>query len=161
MEWIIIQSWCNGWLRVMLLHYVHKKVRWGTDPAPRGAFRGRAPQMTACAPPNENCAPPSWKKALLLLFLSLVAIQFAPPPPLATPVLGVDVVRQTQSAWFIRMIDRVTTAKVHDLWKMLVRKNSTISFTLFKRLRMDTILLWIGYQRLVESAPIFRTTHLL
>ena len=24
-----------------------------------GAFRGRAPQMTACAPPNENCAPPS------------------------------------------------------------------------------------------------------
>ena len=29
-------------------------------PAPRGggAFRGRAPQMTACAPPNENCAPP-------------------------------------------------------------------------------------------------------
>ena len=24
-----------------------------------GAYRGRAPQMTACAPPNENCAPPS------------------------------------------------------------------------------------------------------
>ena len=23
-----------------------------------GAFRGRAPQMTACVPPNENCAPP-------------------------------------------------------------------------------------------------------
>ena len=28
-----------------------------TDPAPRGAYRGRAPQMTACAPPNKNCAP--------------------------------------------------------------------------------------------------------
>ena len=29
-----------------------------TGPAPRGAFRGRAPQITACAPPpNENCAP--------------------------------------------------------------------------------------------------------
>ena len=24
-----------------------------------GAYRGRAPQMTACALPNENCAPPS------------------------------------------------------------------------------------------------------
>ena len=24
---------------------------------PGGAYRGRAPQMTACAPPNENCAP--------------------------------------------------------------------------------------------------------
>ena len=23
----------------------------------RGAFRGRAPEMTACAFPNENCAP--------------------------------------------------------------------------------------------------------
>ena len=28
------------------------------DPAPRGAYRGRAPHLTACAPPNENCAPP-------------------------------------------------------------------------------------------------------
>ena len=28
-----------------------------TDPSPRGAHRGRAPQMTACGPPNENCAP--------------------------------------------------------------------------------------------------------
>ena len=56
------------------------------------------------------------------------------------------------------MIDRVTTAKVHDLWKMLVRmsKTSTISFRLFKWLRTDTILLWIGYQRPVESAPIFK-----
>ena len=26
-------------------------------PAPRGAFRGRPLQMTACAPPNKNCAP--------------------------------------------------------------------------------------------------------
>ena len=24
-----------------------------------GVFRGRAPQMTACAPPSENCASPS------------------------------------------------------------------------------------------------------
>ena len=24
-----------------------------------GAFRSRAPHMTACAPPNESCAPPS------------------------------------------------------------------------------------------------------
>ena len=24
-----------------------------------GAYRGRAPQMTACALPNENCAPPA------------------------------------------------------------------------------------------------------
>ena len=22
-----------------------------------GAFRGRAPEITACAPPKENCAP--------------------------------------------------------------------------------------------------------
>ena len=29
------------------------------DPAPWEAYRGRAPQMTACAHPNENCAPPS------------------------------------------------------------------------------------------------------
>ena len=29
------------------------------DPAPRGAYRGRAPHLTACAPPNENCAPPN------------------------------------------------------------------------------------------------------
>ena len=41
---------------------------------------------------------------------------------------------------------------------MLVRicKTSTISFTPFKRLRTNTILLWIGYQRPVESAPIFK-----
>ena len=25
-----------------------------------GAFWGRAPQITACAPPNENCSTPSW-----------------------------------------------------------------------------------------------------
>ena len=56
------------------------------------------------------------------------------------------------------MIDRVTTAKVHDLWKMLVRisKTSTISFTPFQRLRTDMILLWKGYQTPVESAPIFK-----
>ena len=24
-----------------------------------GAFRGRAPQMTACVPPNDSCASPS------------------------------------------------------------------------------------------------------
>ena len=28
-------------------------------PAPRGAYRGRARQLAACALPNENCAPPS------------------------------------------------------------------------------------------------------
>ena len=27
------------------------------DPAPRGAFRDRAPQITACAPPSEDRAP--------------------------------------------------------------------------------------------------------
>ena len=26
-------------------------------PAPRGAFRGRAPQMTACAPPKRKLCP--------------------------------------------------------------------------------------------------------
>ena len=31
----------------------------GTDPAPRGAYLGGAPQTTACTPPNENCAPTS------------------------------------------------------------------------------------------------------
>ena len=30
---------------------------WLPDPAPRGANRGRAPQLTACAPPSEDCAP--------------------------------------------------------------------------------------------------------
>ena len=30
-----------------------------SGPAPRGAFRGRAPQITACAPPNKNCTLPS------------------------------------------------------------------------------------------------------
>ena len=35
------------------------KVICRPNPAPRGAYRGRAPQMTAYAPPNENCAPPS------------------------------------------------------------------------------------------------------
>ena len=28
------------------------------DPAPRGAFRGRAPQMTACAPQTKIVPPP-------------------------------------------------------------------------------------------------------
>ena len=27
------------------------------DPALKGGISGRAPQMTTCAPPNENCAP--------------------------------------------------------------------------------------------------------
>ena len=30
----------------------------GTGPALRGDIPGRAPQITACGPPNENCAPP-------------------------------------------------------------------------------------------------------
>ena len=28
-----------------------------TDPAPRGAYRGRAPQLTACAPQTKNVPP--------------------------------------------------------------------------------------------------------
>ena len=49
-------------------------------------------------------------------------------------------------------------SKTYDLWKMLVRmsKTSTILFTPFKWLRTDTILLWIGYQRPIESASIFK-----
>ena len=143
----------------MLLHYVHEKVRWGTEVA---TFRTKSLSFF-------RIIHLYWLDTNIVLLNAKVLKwlcchyfyhwrQFNLPPPLATPVLGVDVVRQTQSAWFIQMIDRVTTAKVHDLWKMLVRmsKTSTISFTLFKRLRTDSILLWIGYQRPVESAPIFK-----
>ena len=28
-RWIVIQSWYNRWLRVMLLHYVHKRLDQG------------------------------------------------------------------------------------------------------------------------------------
>ena len=28
-----------------------------TDPAPWGAYQGRAPQMTACAPPKQGLCP--------------------------------------------------------------------------------------------------------
>ena len=37
------------------IYLIHKYP----DPAPRGAFRGRAPPTDCLCPPNENCAPPS------------------------------------------------------------------------------------------------------
>ena len=37
-----------------------------SGPAPRGAFRGRAPQIIACAPPSEDCAPKKLTGSVLL-----------------------------------------------------------------------------------------------
>ena len=97
----------------------------------------------------------SWKKALLSLILSLVAIQFAPPGyACARRCCG-----ETNAKCLVHTNDRSSDhSKSYDLWKMLVRmsKTSIISFTLFKRLRTNSILLWIDYQRPVESAPIFK-----
>ena len=55
------------------------------------------------------------KKGFVVIIFVIGGNSICPPDPLATPALGADVVRQTQSAWFIQMINRVTTANVRDL----------------------------------------------
>ena len=40
------------------LRLTRGKLGFGADPAPRGTYTGAVPpQLTACAPPSEDCAP--------------------------------------------------------------------------------------------------------
>ena len=69
---------CDNWQNKYLLTYLNPKLNRKNalkretcqtslcnssepqpDPAPRGAYRGRAPPNDFLCPPNENCVPPS------------------------------------------------------------------------------------------------------
>ena len=54
----VLRRYSDDVIESLFLFFV-KVITVPADPAPRGAYRGRAPQMTACAPPNKSCAPPS------------------------------------------------------------------------------------------------------
>ena len=86
------------------------------EPAPRGVFRGHAPQIIACAPPSEDCAP---KKVTGLVPLKCSSRSETPKMLVITPEFVcknsffVDFVMSTHfSAWFYPR----TRRNSHTFW---------------------------------------------